>query len=221
MSRLNELFVNAHTEDLGTKLERQDLLLEVYKQTDIAILKRIRMLEYMTDSISDRYTDIRKYEDSLKEKKRTQAAKAHNNLYLFVTINPKPSVKLNEFKDAVKRLVGRQLFTAFAYAFEQRATAPEEAGKGFHVHILMRRNLNYKPCKIKSNMCNTMKNICDVNDNRVFNIQWIGEEFARDKLQYITGGKTGDGKDQKQNIDVIFRKNEDLEVLYKSDTSIF
>lgn len=220
-SRLQELFVNAHTDNLEIKLERMDFLKMVCDKANEAILKRIRLLEYETDSINDRFTELRKYECELKDRKRTQAAKAHNNLYLFVTINPKPSVQLNEFKDAVKKLVGRQLFAAFAYAFEQRATAPEEAGKGFHVHILMRRNLNYKPCKIKSNMCNTMKNICDVKDNRVFNVQWIGEEFARDKLQYITGGKTGDGKDQKQNIDVIFRQNENLEVLYKSEASIF
>lgn len=215
MSKLSKLFVCAHTDCLETKLERQSFLGEVYKDANKAILKRIRMLEYQTDSLGDRWRDIRQYEEELKEKKRSQAAAEHNNLFLFVTINPKPSVTLEELKTASEKLVNRQMFEAYALAFEQRASAPEEAGKGFHVHILMRRNLNYKPCKIKKNMCNTIKHICNVHDCRVFNVQFIGEDFARDKMKYITGGKTGDGKDQKMNIDDIFRKNCNLEKIYE------
>lgn len=215
MSKLAELYVCAHTEDLETKLERSRLLGEVIDEANKTILKRIRMLEYQTDSLGDRWKDIRLYEESLKEKKRTIAAAEHNNLFLFVTINPKPTVTLEELKTASEKLVNRQMFSAYALAFEQRASAPEEAGKGFHVHILMRRNLNYKPCRIKKNMCNTIKNICNVHDSRVFNVQFIGEDFARDKMKYITGGKTGDGKDQKMDIDDIFRKNSNLEKIYE------
>lgn len=64
-------------------------------------------------------------------------------------------------------------------------------------------------------MCNTIKNICNVQDSRVFNVQFIGEDFALDKMNYIKGGKTGDGKDLKMDIDDIFRKNNNLEKIYE------
>lgn len=214
MSKLFTLYVDA-TEEEATKLERYRVLEQVREEASKTVLKRIWMLEYQTDSLGDQWKDIRQHEESLKEKKRTKAAAQHNNLFLFVTINPKPTVTLEELKTACEKLVNRQMFSAYALAFEQRASAPEEAGKGFHVHILMRRNLNYKPCRIKKNMCNTIKNICNVQDSRVFNVQFIGEDFALDKMKYIKGGKTGDGKDLKMDIDDIFRKNNNLEKIYE------
>jgi len=199
---------------LETKLDRQLEYIQMTKKCDEQILRRIRMKEYETDSLGERWANIRKYEQELTKKKKTMIANEHNNLYLFVTINPKPEVKLEDFTKTVEKLVKRQMFSAYAYAFEQRASAPEEVGKGFHVHILMKRNINYKPCRIKKNMENTCKSICNTKDNRVFNVQFIGTEFARDKMEYISGGKTGDGKDQKMDMDIIFRENNDMLSIY-------
>lgn len=55
-SRLQELFVNAHTDNLEIKLERMDFLKMVCDKANEAVLKRIRLLEYETDSINDRFT---------------------------------------------------------------------------------------------------------------------------------------------------------------------
>lgn len=217
VQKLYELY-NPQDQEIDTKLFRQEKYFEMVKKCDEQILRRIRMKEYETDSLGERWANIRKYEQELNMKKKQMIANDHNNLFLFVTINPKPDVKLEDFTKTVKKLVERQMFSAYAYAFEQRASTPEEVGKGFHVHILMKRNLNYKPSKIKKNMENTCKTICNTKDNRVFNVQFIGTEFARDKIEYITGGKTGEGKDQKMDMDIIFRKNNDMSDVYQNGT---
>ena len=216
MTRLYELYNPEEEEDLQVKLLRQQKYIEILEKCDEQILRRVRMKEYETDSLGERWANIRKYEQQLTLKKKQMVAEDHHNLYLFVTISPKTSVHLEEFTKTVEKLVKRQMFSAYAYAFEQRASTPEEVGKGFHVHILLRRNLSYKPSKIKKNMANTCKGLCDTNDNRVFNVQFIGTEFARDKMEYIRGGKTGDGKDQKMDMDIIFREKNNMPSLYEN-----
>jgi len=90
---------------------------------------------------------------------------------------------------------------------EQRGSTETEVGKGFHAHILAKRCLSYKPSWVEKNVKNTCKGLCDVNNAKLLNIQKIGEEFARDKKQYIMGqNKTGEGKNSKQEIDILWRK---------------
>ena len=130
---LYKLFNPQENVCLEVKLDRQQQYFEMSKKCDEQILRRIRMKEYETDSLGERWANIRKYEQELNMKKKQMIANEHNNLYLFVTINPKPDVKLEDFTKTVKKLVERQMFSAYAYAFEQRASAPEEVGKGFIV----------------------------------------------------------------------------------------
>uniref|UniRef100_UPI0040487CDE hypothetical protein n=1 Tax=Mariniflexile sp. TaxID=1979402 RepID=UPI0040487CDE len=172
MTRLYELFNPEQEEDIRVKIERQQKYLEIIEKCDEQILRRVRMKEYETDNLGERWKNIRKYEQELMLRKKTMTAELNLNLYLFVTISPKPEVQLEDFTKTVEKLVKRHMFSAYAYAFEQRASAPEEVGKGFHVHILLRRNLNYKPCKIKANMANTVKHLLNPKDNRVFNVQF-------------------------------------------------
>jgi len=216
MSQLYKLFNPEQEEDIQVKLDRQQKYLEIIAKCDEQILRRVRMKEYETDNLGERWKNIRKYEQELILKKKTMTAENNLNLYLFVTISPKPEVTLEEFTKTVEKLVKRHMFSAYAYAFEQRASTPEEVGKGFHVHILLRRNLNYKPCKIKANMANTVKHLCNAKDNRVFNVQFTGTEFARDKYDYITGGKDGEGKSRKMDMDNIFRKNNGMSDKYEN-----
>lgn len=100
------------------------------------------------------------------------------------------------------------MFKDYLYVLEQRGSTEFEAGKGFHAHILVRRNLEYKPSWLKKNIGNTCKNLCNINNPNLLNIQVIGEDFARDKKVYILGqNKNGEGKDLKQQIDIFWRKN--------------
>ncbi len=130
----------------------------------------------------------------------------HNNGYLWITINPAPKVEFEKFKVKITKLVNRSMFTKCEYVYEQRGTSLKEAGKGFHCHILATRDMKYKPSKCISNIKNTCKTLVgNVNNNNQLNIQIIGDDFANDKREYMTGVKTGEGKDQKQIIDKSWR----------------
>ncbi len=159
-----------------------------------------------------------KFEKTLNEtinvKKRLlkeKMAEKNNNTYMFFTINPKPSVKLEEFLKVTAKAVTKTCFTSYLYVIEQRGNDSATAGKGFHAHILVKRNLNYKPAKCKDNMKSTFLKMCNVKNNALFNVKYLNTEWANDKVTYIsTGGKTGDGKDVKQDIDVWWRKEFDI-----------
>lgn len=155
----------------------------------------------------------------LKEK---QAFKK-NNSHIFITINPKPSVELEEFMKVCHKVAKKTCFSDTLYVFEQRGTtATCDIGKGFHCHLLVARNLNYKPTKCIANMKQSLKKyVGNVNNQAQLNFMVVGPEFAKDKKDYILGkNKTGEGKDEKQLGDDIFRKNNLISAFYGSENII-
>lgn len=198
---------NAHINEL-------DLFYETKKDWKKNLIKKLLNKEYLAQQLGDNYKKMLEYETSLNTIIRENVAKEHNNLYCFITINPRDNVKLEDFRAKVEKLVTRNMFKEYIYVLEQRGSKSDEAGKGFHSHILLRRNISYKPSKIKENAKNTFKQVCEVNNPSILNIQFIGESFAKDKQDYITACKTGEGKDLKQEIDIVWRKQNNIEPFY-------
>lgn len=159
-----------------------------------------------------------KFENTLKDtiksldgELREKMAEEHNNKYMFFTINPRPSVKLEDFLKVTAKAVTKTCFTDYLYVIEQRGTNSATAGKGFHAHILVKRNLKYKPCKCRDNMSNTFFKMCNVKAKHLFNVKYLNTEWANDKISYMQhGGKTEDGKDIKQDIDIWWREKNNL-----------
>lgn len=154
--------------------------------------------------------------DSNKQLLKEAIAKKHNNGWLWVTINPKPDVSLESLVKIAKKLQKRAFVDECMWVVEQRGHNEETLGKGIHVHMLIKRKLDYKPYKCMKYLRNGCKKIVGNinNDNHVF-IKVIGDEYAKDKIMYMSpGGKNGDGKDKKQDMDVIYRKNQGLEPFY-------
>ncbi len=180
-------------------------------------IKQLLEMEYQLETLGDSYKAMKLLGEDYKEQIKLKTAKAHNNLYCWITINPKPSVSFLDFKKKVEKIVKRTIFTDYLYVYEQRGKDMESLGKGFHVHILGTRNLNYKPNKVARNIRNSCKKIVgDSNSNNQVNIQFIGDEYAADKKEYILGVKTGEGKDEKQQMDIIWRQKENLKVYYNA-----
>jgi len=221
MPKLFELYLGKLAEDndpqnYSLKLEYFNLFDDARKEFDKALLKKVMKMEYEAETLGEKYKNIKEYEKELKEKKQELISKEHNNGYCFITINPPDDVSLKVFKTAVEKLVGRNIYLEHIYVYEQRGTSSEDMGKGRHCHMLCKRNLMYKPSKVAELTKNTLKNIVDVKNPALLNIQHIGEDFAKDKIDYITGAKTGEGKDQKQEMDVPWRLSEGLEPYYGS-----
>jgi len=216
MSKLIEIYLadlNKHA-SVERRLETMKVLREAENEFEKTLIKKVLKMEYDTESLGEKYIKIRKYEKELISKKKEMTAVEHNNGYCFITISPKATVELAKFKKQVEKAVARNMFESYLYVYEQRGKTIEEKGKGFHAHILVKRNLNYKPSKVVSNLQNTFKDMTNVRNPQLLNIQHIGEDFMKDKVEYMVSVKTGEDKDLKQEIDVIWREAEGLEPYY-------
>jgi len=188
-----------------------DEAVDKFKQ---AKMMKIIAMEYALGKIDSQMNAMKDYEKELESDLKEETAKEHNNTHVWVTVSPKPTVKFIDFRKVVEKLVNRKLFSKYCYTYEQRGKTEDELGQGFHVHILGKRNLNYKPNKVVTHIKNTLKNICDV--EKCCRIQIIGEDFAKDKIDYMTGIKTGgadndaEDKQLKQAMDVKWREREEL-----------
>ena len=105
---------------------------------------------------------------------KEKLAQEHNNGWIYITVNPKPDIKWDEFYKKVTKLANRKMWDYAIYAYEQRSATEAEAGKGFHVHMLCKRNLNYKPTHCKRNIRSGCKKLVkEVKTDRFVNIQLI------------------------------------------------
>lgn len=148
-----------------------------------------------------------------KELKKNNTVDTKKN-YIFVTINPKPDITPEDFVKKIKKTLLSNLFADHLAVIEQRGNCPTTCGQGMHSHILFKRitplNEGLPPANIKRNLKDSYKNICLSSNEQIFNIQFITEEFAHDKFNYIINEKTGKGKKEKQEYDKIFRKKIDI-----------
>lgn len=216
MTTLRKLWLGDVPKDeknLDEYLKKSDAIDQAYETFRKNKFQKIIGMEYELEMMGQKWKDIKGHEKDLKDKIKEKVAIDHNNGYCFITINPKDTVVLSEFVEKVHKYVERQMFRKVRYVFEQRGKTEAEAGKGFHVHILAKRNLDYKPSKIRPNSINTWKNMCSCSD-KTLTVQSIGEDFAKDKDEYMTGVKTGEGKDEKQEIDKVWRPANKLESVY-------
>jgi len=157
--------------------------------------------------IHDKLYDERQH---LKE----EQAKRLGTLWLWLTVSPNDKVKFPDFQKKITQFAQRKQFKEYFYVYEQRSKDPETAGQGFHCHLLLKRNISYKQNKIISNSKNSFKNMTNTNDFQIFNYHWCPDEYLNDKIEYMTGSKTGCEKDTKQLIDVLFRQKYNLSNYY-------
>lgn len=177
-------------------------------------MKQLFSKSYNARRMGDQWSEIKDYEDELEQTVREATARKHNNLYLWLTVSPKASIEWKDFKDVIERFVKRTMFNDHLYVYEQRGKEETSIGDGFHCHLLLKRNLDYKPSKVIQNSKNTFKNITNVKKFEIFNYHWLDEQFKKDKVEYITGLKTGEDKDVKQEMDILFRKYNDIDLYY-------
>lgn len=186
------------------KKAEEEITVKMFKQhivNEIALGRGSKLQNSLHNSLQNQKAEL-----------KAKLAKDHNNGYMFITINPKPSVSLNDFIKLLKKISSKTCFDKCLYVLEQRGDSAEHMGEGFHAHMLVKRNLNYKPTKLKTNVKNSCKKIVgNIHNEHQLNIQTIGEEFAKDKQNYIICDKTGDGKDKKQIIDKKWREQQKID----------
>lgn len=191
----------------------QEELSLIKKDWTRAKIKAILNEDYRLGRLGEQEKIMYEHQQENEKLLKIQTAKKHNNQYAWITVRPKPTVKWEEFYKLSQKLFERQIFNSGYMVYEQAGTTEEDMGIGFHAHLCMERNLNYKPFKCEDNAYNTVKKIC--NKQAGFKCQHIGEDFKKDKLNYIFSLKTGEGKEAKQLMDIPWRESLQLPTYYE------
>lgn len=139
--------------------------------------------------------------------------------YFFITINPKPDVKLDLFLKLLANFCKRKPVYDFLYTIEQRGETEEDCGKGIHSHLLLTWDKSMSK-KVRQYAGETFNRIIGSNNNNIININKIIREYYNDKIDYMNGLKWDSEKDQKLKMDLIFRQKNNLSSLYKKNGSL-
>lgn len=141
-----------------------------------------------------------------------------DNTFVFLTISPAPDILFPDFLKKFLKFLNTSLFEDYCAVIEQRGNTPDTLGIGFHAHILFKRRTplteGLPPTDIKRKLRDIWRKFTMVTNPQVFNIQFIPSNYAEDKLNYILSTKTGKGKKQKQDFDILFREKHSLQSHY-------
>ncbi len=136
--------------------------------------------------------------------------------FMMITINPKPCT-LIELQDPLKRMLKKKWIaeSTYLYVIEQRKppefykTINDSPDNGKHVHMIIK--VKKRKSQVIREIANTFKKVCNVAS---IDVRTHNGEFWTDKMEYLTGVKTGEGKDIKQKGDVTFRLKNNIAVYY-------
>lgn len=169
--------------------------------------RKVTMLQLELGKYKDPY--IQSMYDYQRELEQEVRKSKDKSFYVWVTVNPPPTVDFDVFRKKVEKCVKKVWVKNHWYAFEQRGTEVGQYG-GYHTHMLLERG-NIRPSHCKRELISTFAGI-----TKQVDIKFIPQVWGKDKLAYITGEKTGEGKAEKQIIDKAFRAAYKLEPLYQS-----
>lgn len=159
------------------------------------------------------YKDLKKMEDAIPIPVKKERILRD---WVWLTVSPKPDVTIEQFKKILHKQANRKLWCEYKYVIEQRGKTEEEVGKGIHAHLLLKRNPETEYKSTRRQCDNGFKNIVDTKLSFVYYWQECRADFLADKLEYMIGVKTGDGKDVKQKMDIIFRQKNNIKNIYEN-----
>ena len=185
-----------------------------WKKFVLGKMKQRWDLLFQLEEINPEMTELKKSLHGLKKANQEKRAKDNFTNWWWITVSVKDSVPFSKFKNKVEKYVERTMFKEPKYlVYEQRGITDTELGKGTHIHFLCKRNVTVPPKDCRKNTINTFKTMAD---EKAIQVTTVGDNWAEDKLDYISGqNKEGDGKEQKQIMDVLFRKFNNLKTIYK------
>lgn len=150
---------------------------------------------------------------SLLDKQRRNIRSMNTFNYYWVTINPKPDITLDKFITYIEKVVNRRMINKCVYSFEQRGETEQTAGNGLHCHLLCETKVSYNnnifAQRIRQLFVEHVGNI-----NTHVHIIKIPSDWKDDKIEYIRGLKWDPDKEQKINIDRIWRMEKGLQPYY-------
>jgi hypothetical protein len=158
----------------------------------------------LQDDINRKY-----YEDKYNYIKKQEEIK-NKTKYIFLTINPNAQVDFKEFFRVIVKMMSKNWITNYLWVIEQRGETLDELGKGFHFHAIIEKPANKAYAHMVRELSNSANRVCDTSNFHFFNLKNISEEEKERKIVYITGSKADEAKHKKQELDIVFRKNNNL-----------
>lgn len=196
MSQIQKIY-----EEEKTQLLRQKMKVLVKREWDQGLIHK----------------NFKELYDRLSEDKRD------NCEWLWITINPRPNIELQQTKKVVEKFLKRTFISKYCYVYEQRASAENKKpiGTGHHVHLLIKRNLdaNVSIYDIKKRCKNGFRCISDVDNSSIFHYKHMPEEYVQDKINYMTNKNLDEehkDKEEKQEYDKKWRIENNLESIYNT-----
>jgi len=179
-------------------------------------IRKVSELLFQNDSLGGKTVELKQLiEDQQLANKELKADK-YNNLFLYVTINPQPSVTWEAFYKKCQKISTWSCWVGGFYVYEQRGSTANERGKGFHFHGVFKRNVAYKPSKCESRLRTSLKGtVRNPNNEHQLHIRKVPRDFIQDKRDYFTNEKEGEGKEAKQLQDKPWRTEKDIETIYE------
>jgi len=137
--------------------------------------------------------------------------------FMFITISPPNTVSLAESLKCFKKFITKTNFKEYLYVIEQRGENYETVGTGIHYHFLVRHTYS-KFSDLSRETKNTFKNIIDTsnpNINNIINFKTCETKTDVNKrIEYMTGIKKDECKHLKQEMDKLFRQQNNLHSYY-------
>lgn len=143
--------------------------------------------------------------------------------YIWLCVNPNSTFTFKEFQGLVSKMVSKVWVDEYVYVYEQRGITEEEAGKGFHLHAIIKKPENKKPSHCIRELGSTFKKCCDVSNYHFFQVKFIDIPEKDRKLEYILGTKEStdeNQKDLKQLIDKVWRVKNKIDPYFFSNIDI-
>ena len=166
------------------------------------------------------------YIQELKQKVNEQNGRKDSDL-VFITIAPRHDVLFKDFKKIISIILNKKWLDNYIQVYEQRGETPDDSGKHYHAHILLRRS-GKKFSEIRREISNTVKNILQLDvDQGKFLTGPLQIKLITDSdtdytkiINYLTGVKKDVYKHPSQKIDELFREQHSLQPYYVCGTFV-
>lgn len=182
------------------------IILEAYKWKKEAFKKVV--MKYYEDYYRYRIEDGT-YNDIIPLIKEVVDKKEKNNIksdYLFVTVNPRPTVNITDFINICSKVITKPWIQKYLYVIEQRGANEDEVGKGFHAHFLIHKIPSKSFAHARREFESSFRKFCDTQNYHTFNFAFCKDLDIPKRQNYLVGLKADPEKHIKQEFDKKFRK---------------
>lgn len=183
-----------------------------YRKTEDYARERIELAEDQEfENIKKLFWDVRTwYNYLLWQKTNIKTLKDNKISFYFVTINPKPDIPFDQFKNACDKYFGKR---KYIYTYEQRGKTIDEVGKGYHLHFIHPKK-SYDINHIRKELLRIFGEY--VGNSKHIDIRGCPESYLQDKILYMKGHKWDEGKKSAVDINIEFRKKYFLDSIYNA-----